>query len=145
MATNEMSTAPNPDPVNSDPHQKSIGELFSDLTRASATLVRQEVALARAEVSEQASRMGKEVGIIAAGGAVAYAGLILILFGVALGLVALGMAPWVAYVLVGFIVGVIGGLVAWQGVSGLKHNDPVPHETVETLKEDARWAKEQTH
>jgi len=145
MATNEMSTAPNPDPANPGPPQKSIGELFSDLTRESATLVRQEVALARAEISQKASRMGKDVGMIGAGGAVVYAGLILLLFGVALGLVALGMTPWAAYVLVGFVVGVIGGLVVWQGVSGLKHSDPVPHEMVETLKEDARWAKEQTH
>jgi hypothetical protein len=145
MAIHEMSTVPNPDPADQSPLQKSIGELFSDLTRESATLVRQEVALARAEISQKASRLGKDVGRIGAGGAVVYAGLILILFGAALGLIALGMAPWAAYVLVGFIVGVIGGLVVWQGVSGLKHRDPVPHATVETLKEDARWAKEQTH
>jgi len=150
MATNEMSTAPNPDPANlsppsTDPHQKSLGELFSDLTRESATLVRQEVALARAEIGQKAARLGKDVGMIAAGGAVAYAGLIVILFGFALGLVALGMAAWAAYLLVGLVIGLIGGLIAWQGMSGLKHNDPIPHETVETLKEDARWAKEQTH
>jgi hypothetical protein len=118
--------------------------LFSDLTRETATLVRQEVALARAEISQKASRLGKDVGLIAAGGAVAYAGLILILFGIALGLVALGLAPWIAYLLVGVVAGLIGGLVAWQGMSGLKQADPVPHQTIETLKDDARWAKEQT-
>jgi hypothetical protein len=130
---------------NVDPQGRSLGELFSDLTRETATLVRQEVALARAEIGQKASRLGKDVGMVAAGGAVAYAGLILILFGVALGLVALGMAAWAAYLVVGIVVGVIGGLIAWQGMSGLKHADPVPHQTVETLKEDARWAKEQTH
>jgi hypothetical protein len=134
-----------PAPPSTDPHQKSLGELFSDLTRETAMLVRQEVALARAEIGQKASRMGKDVGMIAAGGAVAYAGLIVLLFGVALGLVALGMAPWVAYLLVGLVVGAIGGLMAWQGMSGLKHTDPMPRETVETVKEDARWAKEQAH
>jgi hypothetical protein len=128
-----------------DSPQKSLGELFGDLTRETATLVRHEVALARAEISQTASRLGKDVGMIAAGGAVAYVGLIMILFGVALGLVALGMAPWAAYLLVGFLVGIIGGLMAWQGMSGLQHADLIPRETVETLKEDARWAKEQTH
>jgi len=141
MATYDM-----PGPLSSaDPPQKSLGELFGDLTRETAMLVRHEVALARAEISQTASRLGKDVGMIGAGGAVVYAGLILILFGVALGLVALGMVPWAAYVLVGFLVGIIGGLMAWQGMSGLQHTDLIPRETVETLKEDARWAKEQTH
>jgi len=140
MATYDMHTSPS-----ADPQGRSLGELFGDLTRETATLVRQEVALARAEISQKASRLGKDVGMIAAGGAVAYAGLIVILFGVALGLVALGMAPWAAYLLVGVVAGLIGGLIAWQGMSALKHADPVPHQTVETLKDDARWAKEQTH
>jgi len=111
MATYDMPAPPS----SADPHQKSLGELFGDLTRETATLMRHEVALARAEISQTASRLGKDVGMIAAGGAVAYAGLILILFGVALGLVALGMAPWAAYLLVGFVVGIVGGLMAWQG------------------------------
>jgi len=140
MATYDM-----PAPTSgTDPLQRSLGELFSDLTRETATLIRQEVALARAEISQKAARMGRDVGMIAAGGAVAYAGLIVLLFGVALGLIALGMAPWAAYLLVGLVVGLIGGLIAWQGMSGLKHSDPVPRETIDTLKEDARWAKEQT-
>jgi hypothetical protein len=141
MTTYNMPVTPSSD----DPHQRSLGELFSDLTRESATLVRQEFALARAEIVQKASRISKEVGMIAAGGAVAYAGLIVFLLGVAFGLVALGMAAWAAYLLVGFVVGIIGGLIAWQGLSGLKYVDPVPHDTIETLKEDARWAKEQTH
>jgi len=140
-----MATYNMPAPSSADVQGKSLGDLFSDLTQETATLVRQEVALARAEISQKASRLGKDVGLIAAGGAVAYAGLILILFGVALGLAALGMSPWIAYLLVGIVAGLLGGSIAWQGVSGLKHADPVPHQTVETLKDDARWAKEQTH
>jgi len=143
-----MATYNMPAPSSADVQGKSLGDLFSDLTRETSTLVRQEVALARAEISQKASRLGKDVGLIAAGGAVAYAGLILILFGVALGLAALGMSPWIAYLLVGIVAGLLGGMIARQGVkgvSGLKHADPVPHQTVETLKDDARWAKEQTH
>jgi uncharacterized membrane protein len=141
MATYDMPVAP----PSADPNQKSLGELFTDLTRESATLVRQEVALARTEISQKASQMGKDIGLIAAGGAIAYAGLIVILLGIAFGLIALGMAAWAAYLLVGIVVGIIGGLITWQGLSGLKRADPMPRETVETLKEDAQWAKEQTH
>jgi len=140
-----MATYNMPAPSSADVQGKSLGNLFSDLTQETATLVRQEVALARAEISQKASRLGKDVGLIAAGGAVAYAGLILILFGVALGLAALGMSPWIAYLLVGIVAVLLGGMIARHGVSGLKHADPVPHQTVETLKDDARWAKEQTH
>ena len=139
MATYDMpTTAPN-----TTAREKSLGELFGDLTRDTATLVRQEVALARAELSEKAAKVGKDVGMIAAGGAVAYAGLIVLLIGFAAGLVAAGMTAWVAYVLVGLIVLAVGALVAWQGCVALKNVDPTPRETVETLKEDARWIKEQ--
>jgi hypothetical protein len=129
--------------METDPRDKSLGELFGDLTRDTANLVRQEVALARAELGQKAAKVGKDVGTIAAGGALAYAGLIVLLFGIAAALVEAGMIPWLAYVLVGLIVLVVGGLIAMQGLAALKQTDPVPHQTVETLKEDARWAKEQ--
>jgi len=129
--------------VEADPRDKSLGELFSDLTRDTTNLVRQEVALARAELGQKAAKVGKDVGMIAAGGALAYAGLIVLLFGIATALIAAGMNAWVAYVLVGMVVLIAGGLVAMQGLAALKQTDPVPHQTVETLKEDARWAKEQ--
>jgi len=129
-------------PVN-DVQQKSLGELFGDLTRDTANLVRQEVSLAQAEMTQKATRIGKDVGMLAAGGAVAYAGLIVLLIGVALALVALGMAAWLAYILVGAVVAAIGGYFAMQGLAKLREADPVPHQTVETLKADARWVKEQ--
>lgn len=139
MATYDMPTAA----PNAPAREKSLGELFGDLTRDTATLVRQEVALARTELSEKATKIGKDVGTIAAGGAVAYAGLIVLLIGFAAGLVAAGMAAWAAYVLVGLIVLAVGAFIAWQGCTALKNVDPMPRETVETLKEDARWVKEQ--
>jgi hypothetical protein len=129
-------------PVN-DVQQKSLGELFGDLTRDTANLVRQEVSLAQAEMTEKATRIGKDVGMLAAGGAVAYAGLIVLLIGIALALVALGMAAWLAYILVGAVVAAVGGFFAMQGLAKLREVDPMPHQTVETLKADARWAKEQ--
>ena len=53
---------------------RSLGELFSELAQETSTLVRQEVQLAKTEMGQKASRVGKDVGFLAAGGAVAYAG-----------------------------------------------------------------------
>ena len=58
---------------------RSLGELFSELAQETTTLVRHEVNLAKTEMSEKASRAGKHVGFLAAGGAVAYAGLLAVL------------------------------------------------------------------
>ena len=125
------------------PAERSLGDLFSDLTRDTAQLVRQEVNLAKTEVTQKATRAGKDVGMIAAGGAVAYIGLMAIVAAVALLLVHFGLSPWLAALLTGLAVSVIGGLLAMQGVAGLKRINPVPQNTVETLKEDAQWLKEQ--
>ena len=124
------------------PAERSLGDLFSDLTRDTAQLVRQEVNLAKTEVTQKATRAGKDVGMIAAGGAVAYIGLMAIVAAVAL-LLAHFMSPWIAALITGLAVSVIGGLLAMQGVAGLKRINPVPQNTVETLKEDAQWLKEQ--
>jgi hypothetical protein len=130
-------------PVVTEPPQKSLGELFGDLTQETATLVRQEVTLAQKELMQKAGRIGKDIGLLITGGALAYAGLIVFLFGVATGLIAVGMAAWLAYLLVGIIVTAIGGWIANKGLSQLREMDPIPHQTVATLQEDIRWAKEQ--
>jgi len=66
--------------------ERSLGELLGDLTREITTLVRQEMALAKAEMSQKAAKVGKDVGFIAAGGLVAYAGLLALVAALILGL-----------------------------------------------------------
>ena len=51
-----------------DRDDRSLGELFSELTQETRTLVRQEVDLAKSEMSQKASRLGKDIGFLAAGG-----------------------------------------------------------------------------
>ena len=121
---------------------RSLGELFGELTRETSTLVRQEVTLAKVEMSDKAARAGKHVGILAAGGAVAYAGLLAILAGV-IALLNAVMPLWVAAILVGVVVAVVGYLLLRRALDALKREDFAPRETIETLKEDQRWAKDQ--
>jgi hypothetical protein len=122
---------------------RSLGELFSELAQETSTLVRQEVALAKTEMSHKASRAGRHIGVLAAGGAVAYAGLLAILAGVIV-LLDNVMPLWASALLVGVVVAVVGYLLARRAIDALKREDFAPRETVQTLKEDQQWAKDQT-
>jgi hypothetical protein len=122
---------------------RSLGELFSELAQETSTLVRQEVNLAKTEMSQKASTAGKHLGVLAAGGALAYAGLLAILAGV-IALLNDVMPLWVAALLVGIVVAIVGYLLIRKGLDALKREDFAPRETIETLKEDQQWAKEQT-
>jgi len=128
----------------SQPEDRSLGDLFSDLTRDTATLVRQEVTLAKTELTDKASKVGKDVAFLAMGGLVAYAGMVAIIFGLIFLINALGLSLWVSALLVGLVVAAVGGALVSKGLGELKKIDPVPRQTVESLKEDKEWAKEQT-
>ncbi|MDP8949979.1 MAG: phage holin family protein [Actinomycetota bacterium] len=122
---------------------RSLGELFSELSQETTTLIRQEVNLAKTEMSQKASRVGKDVGFMAAGGAVAYAGLLAIVAGV-IALVGLVIPLWLSALLVGLVVAAIGYFLVRKGLDALKQEDLAPRQTIETLKEDKEWAKDQT-
>ena len=122
---------------------RPLGELFAELAQETTTLVRHEVNLAKVEMSEKASRAGKHVGFLAAGGAVAYAGLLAVLAAAIILLNAV-MPLWVAALVVGLVVAVVGYLLVRRGLDALKREDFAPRQTMETLKEDRQWAKDQT-
>ncbi len=125
--------------------ERSLGELFAELSSETSTLVRQEVQLAKVELSHKASEVGKDVGYLAAGAAVLYAGMLAILAGLILLLGQLGfIALWFSALLIGIIVAAIGYFLVWWGLKAIKQTPLVPQQTIETLKEDKEWAKEQT-
>ena len=123
---------------------RSLGELFGDLAQNTGTLVRQEVELAKTEMTQKATRVGKDIGFLLAGGAVAYAGFLGIMAAIAIGLGQLGMPWWLAALLVGLVVAGIGGFLVMRGLSALRQETAVPQQTIATLKEDAEWAKAKT-
>ena len=124
---------------------RSLGELVGELSKQTSTLVRQEVTLAKTELSQTASRVGKDVAAIAAGGAVAYAGFLAILAAIILLLADMTEWDWwLCALIVGVVITGIGYLLIQRGRAALKHEDLAPRQTIETLKEDAEWAKQQT-
>ena len=123
--------------------ERSLGELFADLARDTATLVSQEVTLAKTEMTAKATRVGKDIGFLAVGGMIAYAGLLAIIAGVILLLAASGVPLWVSALIVGLVVAGVGYFLVQRGLTALKREDLTPRQTIESLKEDTQWAKEQ--
>lgn len=118
---------------------RSLGELFGDLTRELTTLVRQEATLAKTEISQKAVSVAKDVGFMAAGGAIAYAGLLAICAALILILGQAGLTWWASALLVGIVVAAAGGFLVWKGLQALRRLDLVPRQTLESLKEDTQW------
>jgi predicted phage tail protein len=122
--------------------ERSLGDLFSELANETSTLVRQEVALAQTEITQKATKVGKNVGFLVVGGAVGYAALLAIIAAVIIGLSHL-IPAWVAALIVGVVIGIVAYLLISSALSALKNMDMAPRETVETIKEDAQWLKNQ--
>ena len=123
--------------------ERSLGDLFSDLSRETTTLVRKEVQLAKAELTQSATEAARGIGMLVAGGAVAYAGLLFLLLAIVFGLIEAGWDAWLSALIVGLVVVAIGAVLVLRARESLKPANLAPQKTVETLKEDAAWAKEQ--
>lgn len=122
---------------------RSLGELVSDLGREMSTLVRQEVQLAKTELTEKAISAGRGAALFVVTGALLFFAAQVLLTAAVLSL-ALVLPAWQAALCVGgglIVLAAIAGLIAWRGVR--QAGSPVPQETVKTIKEDVRWARRQ--
>jgi hypothetical protein len=122
----------------------SIAELVKDLATETSTLVRQEIDLAKAEMTDRGKRAGKGAGMLAAGAVAA----LLALGALTAGFIAaldLAMPTWLAALIVTAIHGVIAGVLVQTGRKQVQEAaPPVPEETIESVKEDVQWAKTRT-
>jgi VIT1/CCC1 family predicted Fe2+/Mn2+ transporter len=123
--------------------ERSLGELFADLAQDTSTLVRQELQLAGSEIGERASRVGKDLGMIAAGGALLLAGLLAVIATLILALGALGLPTWLAALIVSAVFLGIGYALVARARVALRNADLMPKYTIETLKEDQEWIRDQ--
>jgi Putative Actinobacterial Holin-X, holin superfamily III len=123
--------------------ERSIGELFGQLTQDLSLLVRQETQLAKTEIQEKISRASRDLVALAAGGIVALIGGFAIAAAIILLLVdPVGLEPWVAALLVGVLLAGGGYVMLQKGLRDLKTVDPAPRRTVESVKEDIQAIKE---
>ena len=124
-----------------DLRERSIGELFSKLSEETSTLIRQEMELARAELTEKGKEAGKGAGLFGGAATVALLGAGAITAGIIL-LLDLAIAAWLAAVVVGLVYVGIAAVLGIQGRDRIpRATPPVPEQTVDTGKEDVEWAK----
>jgi len=129
----------------------ALPHLLRDLTSEVTTLVRGEVALAKAEVTEKASRLTRNlVSLVIAGGVLFAAGLVLILAAV-YGLTALfnqflplGIAVWLAPLVLAIVIGIVGYSLLAKAKNALAHEGFALSTTAETLEENKQWLKSRT-
>ena len=122
---------------------RSLGDLLAELSRETGQLVRKEIELAKTEMTAKARKAGAQVGMTAAGGALIHAGVLVLLAMLVIALSDMGLAPWLAALIVGVLTIGIGYLLVNRGLAGLRGSSMVPQQTIETLKEDARWTTRQ--
>lgn len=124
---------------------RSLPSLISDLTQETYTLVRKEVALAKAEMSQKVSQLGSGIASLAVGGAIAFAGVLLLLWAIVNSLAQVlppDKAAWLSPLIVGGIVAVIGVILLMKGKSSLDAHNLVPQRTLNSLQRDKNLAKE---
>lgn len=122
--------------------QPSLGDLFSDLAAQTGKLIRQEAALAKSELTDKASAAGKDIGMIAAGAFVGYAGLLAVVAGVVV-LLAYAIPLWASALVVGLALGIAAFFLVSSGLSHIRSANWAPQESIESIKEDAQWLKNQ--
>ncbi|MGP3999503.1 phage holin family protein [Streptomyces sp. 8N706] len=122
---------------------RSVGELLSEVAGDVETLFRQEVELAKAEIREEATKAGKAAGMFGGAG---FGGYMVALFGslaAVFGLANVMDWGWAALIITG-VWAVIAAVLFVTGRAKMRRVSPKPEQTLETLKEDAQWARHPT-
>ena len=122
---------------------RPLPELMKTLADQTATLVRQEIDLAKAEVSEKGKKAGLGAGMFGGAGVIGFLALAALTAAAILGL-ATALPDWLAALIVGLVYAGVAGVLALQGRNKVQEaGPPIPEQTVDTVKEDVEWAKTQ--
>jgi predicted lipid-binding transport protein (Tim44 family) len=132
-------------PAQDDLRDRPIGDLLRELSQETTTLVKQELELAKAEMTQKGKEAGVGAGFIG-GGALFGLGMFGALTAALIALLATAVDHvWLAALIVAVVYGAIAGVLALRGKDKIQEAAPVaPEQTVETVKEDVEWARTQT-
>ena len=123
--------------------QHSLGEILGGLATDVQDLVRGEIKLARAELDQKLDRLILSLVWLVGGALLGFAGLVVVLEGVAAAL-SYVLPDWAALLIVGVVIVVLGAIFARSGLGMLSLKSLTPDRTAASLQKDARVVKEHT-
>ena len=123
-------TSPNEDTV-----ERTLGQLVADATSDISSIMRSEIALAKAEMSADAKKAGLGAGMFAAAGIFAFLALILLLISAAYGLVAAGLAPWLAFLIVAGVLLFVGVILVLVGKGSVGKLQGKPERAIKSAQD----------
>jgi hypothetical protein len=137
------------DYAQSDPSPRSgdtsIAGLLGEVVADAQTLVRKEIELATAEVKGEITKARDGAVSLGIGSAVAGIGGLFLLLMLVHGLVEwFGLSFWLSYLIVGGTLAIVGGILLYLGLQRLKTLDPMPRETIDSVRKDVEWIREQS-
>ena len=128
-------------PVEERAHEgMSVGELVGQLVDETRTLIRQEVQLAKTELSQKTSEITNAAIFLAAGGLVAFIGVLGL---VAAAIIGLGQVipMWLSALIIGAAILIVGGILLFAGIGKIKDATKPPEQTIQSLKEDKEFVQ----
>ncbi|MEU1725245.1 phage holin family protein [Actinomadura sp. ATCC 39365] len=127
--------------MTAQPEEPTLGQLVGEIGEDISKLFRQEVELAKIELRQEATKAGKAAGMLGGAGFAGYMIALLVTLAVMFGLGEVMGLGWAALVLA-VVWAAIGGVLYVNGRNRLREINPRPEQTIETLKEDAQWARD---
>jgi drug/metabolite transporter (DMT)-like permease len=122
---------------------RSLPGLIADLFGQSSTLFRKEIQLAKTELSEKVTQGFIGLGMMIGAAVLFISALNVLLAAAVTGLVNAGVAPWLASIIVGVVVAIVGYILLNRGMAALKTDNLMPRKTTDQLAQDAALLKEQ--
>jgi MFS family permease len=130
------------EPEAAEASERSLAELFSAMTSELSTLFQQQVALAKAEVKEEASKAGQAVSLLAVAGILGLVGALMLTMALAFAIGDLLENTWLGFLIVGAVLAIVAFVLLQSGRKRLQTVNPTPERSIETLKEDMQTIKE---
>ena len=115
--------------------ERTLGQLVADATHDVSSIMRSEIALAKAEIGADAKKAGFGAGLFAVAGVFALLALILLLIAAAYGLVAAGLAPWLSFLIVAGVLLVVGAILALVGKSSFSKIKGKPERAIKNAQD----------
>ena len=122
--------------------QRSVSDVLQDIVGNLQQIIRNEFRLARVEINEKVVRAKEPAAILASGVVIGLYGFGFLLLALVYAL-SIVIPPWLAALLVSIVLAIGAVILVASGRNALKQVDPVPEKTVQTVKENVQWAKEQ--